>query len=117
MKPGKRSVCPVACVLDLLGDKWTLLLIRDMACGKSLFKEFLASPEKIATNILSDRLLRLVQHGLVEKRALAQHSGRDAYVLTEKGRSLISLLNAVTEWGLAHIPGTEAKLRPQRKKP
>jgi DNA-binding HxlR family transcriptional regulator len=71
----------------------------------------------IATNILSNQLLRLVQHGLVEKRALAQHSGRDAYVLSEKGKTLMPLLNAVTEWGLAQLPGTEAKLRPQQKKP
>jgi DNA-binding HxlR family transcriptional regulator len=71
----------------------------------------------IATNILSDRLLRLVQHGLVKKRALAQHSGRDAYVLSDQDKTLMPLLNAVTEWRLAHLPGTRAKLRPQRKKP
>jgi DNA-binding HxlR family transcriptional regulator len=58
------SVCPVACTLDLFGDKWTLLIVRDLLSGKSHFKEFLASPEKIATNILAERLARLASNGL-----------------------------------------------------
>ena len=67
----KRSVCPVACALDVIGDKWTLLVVRDMACGKRHFNDFCRSPERIATNILADRLERLVAHGLVEKHASA----------------------------------------------
>ena len=106
----KRSPCPVACTLDLIGDKWTLLVIRDMACGKALFKEFSASPEKIATNILTDRLNRLVEGDLAERYA-AEHSGRDAYRLTKKGKSLLPVLNAVAEWGLANIKGTEARMK------
>jgi len=62
----RRSICPVACALDLFGDKWTLLLIRDMACGKTLFKDFATSPERIATNILAARLERLLASGLAE---------------------------------------------------
>jgi DNA-binding HxlR family transcriptional regulator len=74
----RRSICPVACALDLFGDRWTLLLIRDMACGKSLFKEFSASPERIATNILADRLERLVVGGLAESNLvhITQSHGR-----------------------------------------
>lgn len=110
MASTKRSPCPVACTLDLIGDKWTLLVVRDMACGKSLFKEFSSSPEGIATNILTDRLNRLVEGGLAERFA-AEQSGRDAYRLTKKGQSLMPVLNAVAEWGLAHIKGTEARMK------
>ena len=111
----RRSPCPIACVLDVIGDKWTLLIIRDLAFGKSLFKEFTASPEKIATNILTDRLNRLVEHGLVEKFPAPNQTGREAYRLTEKGNSLMPVLSSVAEWGLKHIRGTEALMRPRRK--
>lgn len=107
----KRSPCPVACTLDLIGDKWTLLLVRDMACGKSLFKEFSSSPEKIATNILTDRLNRLMESELTEKFPVENSSGRDGYRLTEKGKSLLPILNSIKDWGLANIPGTEARMR------
>jgi len=108
----RRSICPVACALDLFGDRWTLLLIRDMACGKALFKEFAASPERIATNILADRLERLVAGGLAES-FVPQHSvGRGGYRLTAKGRSLLPVLSSIVDWGLEHIRGTEARMRP-----
>jgi DNA-binding HxlR family transcriptional regulator len=108
----RRSVCPVACALDLFGDRWTLLLIRDMACGKALFKEFSGSPERIATNILTDRLERLVKGGLAEPFAPAHAAGRSGYRLTAEGRSLLPVLSAIADWGLAHLRGTEARLRP-----
>lgn len=108
----RRSICPVACGLDLFGDRWTLLLIRDMACGKTLFKEFSASPERIATNILASRLERLVRGGLAERSGLADAAGRSGYMLTAKGRSLLPVLSSIADWGLAHIPGTEARMRP-----
>ncbi len=111
MKPKRRSPCPVACTLDIIGDKWTLLVIRDLACGKSLFKEFLASPEKIATNILSDRLERLCEHDLVQKVDHPDTQGRVIYQLTQKGKSLVPVLRALGEWGLANIKGTEAKMK------
>jgi DNA-binding HxlR family transcriptional regulator len=113
MRVGKRSRCPVACTLDILGDKWTLLVIRDLAHGKSLFKEFCASPEGIATNILAERLQRLVAHGLVERFPLAEKPEREAYRLSAKGTTLLPILTAVAEWGLLHIPGTEARLKPR----
>nr|WP_098497619.1 helix-turn-helix domain-containing protein [Collimonas sp. PA-H2] len=107
----RRSVCPVACTLDLLGDKWTLLVVRDLLSGKSHFKEFLASPEKIATNILAERLTRLAANGLVERYPSSDIAGREAYRLTEKGRSLSGLMAQIKAWGLGHIDGTEARMR------
>lgn len=106
----RRSVCPVACALDLFGDKWTLLVIRDLMSGKMFFKDFLASPEKISTNILADRLARLVGHGLIERYATNDVAGREAYRLTAKGQSLRSVLAALKAWGLAQIEGTEAQV-------
>ncbi|MDX2147992.1 MAG: helix-turn-helix domain-containing protein [Planctomycetota bacterium] len=107
----RRSICPVACALDLFGDRWTLLLIRDMNAGRSTFREFLRSPEKIASNILADRLSRLVNHGLVEKAPVPE-TKREAYRLTTRGLTLLPVLEAMAAWGLANIPGTEARIRP-----
>jgi len=106
----KRSSCPVACVLDLIGDKWTLLVVRDLACGKSHFNEFCQSPERIATNILADRLDRLVASGLVEKQSPPEPAKREVYRLTEKGQTLVPVLKTIAQWGLDHIPGTAARM-------
>ncbi len=110
---GRRSPCPVACALDVIGDKWTLLVVRDLACGKSQFSEFSRSPEGIATNILADRLGRLVEHGLAERHAPADHRVREVYRLTDKGRTLLPLLKVIAQWGLEHIEGTAALLSPE----
>lgn len=107
----KRSPCPVACTLDILGDKWTLLVIRDLFCGRSRFNEFCRSPERIATNILADRLQKLVEQNFVEKIAGTNELARDAYQLTARGKSLKPLLEAVAQWGLENIDGTEAKMK------
>jgi DNA-binding HxlR family transcriptional regulator len=107
----RRSVCPVACTLDLVGDKWTLLIVRDLLSGKSHFKEFLASPEKIATNILAERLTRLASNGFIERYSSSDIAGREAYRLTEKGRSLRGLLAQIKSWGLDHIEGTEVRVQ------
>ena len=106
----RRSPCPLACSLDLFGDKWTLLVVRDMASGKSTFREFTNSPEKIATNILTDRLKRLMDHGLVEKIVAAVPRNRPEYRLTTKGRSLMPVLRAMADWALTHIEATEARI-------
>jgi len=111
-KPGKktddarRSPCPVACSLDILGDRWTLLVIRDLILGRSRFKDFTASPEGIPTNILSDRLERMLRHGIAEQIPAADGTKRLAYRLTEKGRALGPVLAAMRDWGLAWEPGT-----------
>ena len=112
MKKTKRSVCPVACALDVIGDKWTLLVVRDMACGKRYFNDFCRSPERIATNILAERLARLVSSGLVEKYTSADEPGRDAYRLTAKGKSLGPVLISIAGWGLANIKGTWIQMTP-----
>ncbi|MBC7967293.1 MAG: helix-turn-helix transcriptional regulator [Fuerstia sp.] len=112
MKTAKRSPCPVACTLDIIGDKWTLLVIRDMMLGRSHFKDFIASPEGIATNILADRLTKLVEWGLAQKHPSTESPGRDAYRLTKKGESLIAILKSVAKWGLENIPGTEQRMQP-----
>lgn len=109
-KKKRRSICPIACTLDLIGDKWTLLVIRDLSLGKSQFKEFAKSPEKIATNILSDRLAKLQESGLVEKFSSTEQVGRDAYRLTKKGKSLRPVLKSMLDWGLANVEGTRAGL-------
>lgn len=108
----KRSVCPLACTLDVIGDRWTLLVVRDLFAGKTQFKQFAASPEGIATNILASRLAKLVDAGIAEKSRSADPTGRDGYRLTEKGRSLGPVLQAMAQWGLENIEGTEARIDP-----
>ncbi len=110
----KRSPCPVACTLDLIGDKWTLLIIRDMMFGKCYFNDFCRSPEKIATNILADRLDKLINSGMIERWTPSDEPTREAYRLTAKGASLKSVLESVANWGLSHIEGTEARLKPKK---
>ncbi|MEO1084474.1 MAG: helix-turn-helix domain-containing protein [Acidobacteriota bacterium] len=108
----RRSVCPLACTLDLIGDRWTLLVIRDLMVGKRQFKELTASPERIATNILTNRLDRLQQQGLIERRPSSEHAGRSTYHLTDKGRTLEPVMVAITDWGLEYLEGTEVRVRP-----
>jgi DNA-binding HxlR family transcriptional regulator len=104
----KRSPCPVACTLDLIGDRWTLLVIRDMMFfGKQRFEEFLESPEGISTNILASRLKLLEELDLAEKQPYSNHSRRMNYRLTEKGKSLRPVLKVITTWGLKHIDDTQ----------
>jgi DNA-binding HxlR family transcriptional regulator len=98
--PERRSPCPLACSLDIFGDRWTLLVIRDLMLGKTRFKDFTASPEHIPTNILTDRLGRLLHHEMVERVADAGGSKHPAYQLTAKGRSLLPILGAIRDWGL-----------------
>jgi DNA-binding HxlR family transcriptional regulator len=103
--PTPRSACPIANALDLLGDRWTLLVIRDLLfVGKRRFGEFLGSPEGIPTNILSDRLRRLEESGLVEKVPYQARPTRYEYQLTAKGRDLFPVLRALVEWATRHLP-------------
>jgi DNA-binding HxlR family transcriptional regulator len=110
--PGKvvgvqgRSPCPVACSLDLLGDKWTLLVVRDLLLGKTTYTEFQKSPEGIPTNILAERLKRLQTAGILEKSQYQERPVRYAYHLTAKGGDLRPVLSALIDWGNKHIPGT-----------
>ncbi len=101
-----RSVCPITNSLDLLGDKWTLLIVRDLVLGKKQYQEFLSSPEGIATNILADRLKRLQEAGIVVRKAYQHNPVRYKYILTNKGDSLKSVLKILASWGLKNFPGT-----------
>jgi DNA-binding HxlR family transcriptional regulator len=104
----RRSPCPVACSLDVLGDRWTLLVVRDLMLGGSRFKDFAASPEGIPTNILSERLERLLQHGVVEQMPARDGTKRLAYRLTAKGKALRPVMEALRDWGLAWDKSTRA---------
>lgn len=103
--PG-RSTCPVARTLDLVGDRWTLLVIRDLLTGEKRYSELLAAAEHIPTNILAERLKRLERAGLVERVPYSQHPPRFTYRLTTEGRGLGNAIDALATWGLAHFPGT-----------
>ena len=102
----KRSSCPAACALDLAGDKWTLLVVRDLLRGRSTYGELADSPEGIPTNILADRLRRMEDSGLIKAVPYQQRPVRYAYSLTDKGRGLEDVLGAVARWGKRHIRGT-----------
>jgi len=105
--PGQpRSGCPIASTLDLVGDRWTLVILRDMLTGKSRFADFLASPEGISTNILSDRLALLNRAGLSQKKAYQQRPTRYEHVLTDKGEALLPVLQELCKWGNRFVPET-----------
>lgn len=111
-----RSPCPIAGALDLIGDKWTLLIVRDMLfMDKRRYGEFAASPEAIPTNILAERLKRLERHGLIEARAYQQRPLRHEYHLTPRGKALMPVLREIVRWGGEHIDGahrpTPAQMR------
>jgi DNA-binding HxlR family transcriptional regulator len=105
-KPFARSACAVANSLDTLGDKWSLLVVRDMLHGKRTYGELALSPERIPTNILADRLNRLETAGIVTRTPYQQRPVRYSYTLTPKGRALGEVLLAFVRWGKQYIPGT-----------
>ena len=102
-RPAFRSGCPLASTLDLVGDKWSLLILRGMFTGASRYGDFLKQPEAIATNMLADRLQRLEHADLIESFEDAGGVGR--YRLTRAGADLLPALQALARWGHAHIPG------------
>jgi DNA-binding HxlR family transcriptional regulator len=101
-----RSACAIANSLDIVGDKWSLLVVRDLFHGKQTYGELAKSPEHIPTNILADRLKRLEAAEIVGSTPYQQHPVRYAYSLTAKGRALGDVLLAFVRWGKGHIPGT-----------
>ena len=106
----KRSPCPVAFSLDIFGDRWTLLVIRDLFCGRTRFKDFVASPEGIPTNILTERLERLLARGVIEQIPAEDGTKRLAYRLTKKGKALGPVLRAMRDWGLAWDKSTRVQI-------
>ena len=99
-----RSRCPVSCLLDIIGDKWTLLVVRDLLFDKHTFKALQASPEKIPTNILSERLKRLENAGLVKRKLYQERPKRFAYYLTEKGQDLGPVMKSMMVWSNKYLP-------------
>jgi len=105
-KPLARSPCAIASSLDIVGDKWSLLVVRDLLHGKRTYGELVDSPEHIPTNILAERLKRLESAGIIVSAPYQERPTRYAYSLTPKGRSLGDVLLAFVRWGQQHIPGT-----------
>lgn len=98
-----RSTCPISTALDIIGDKWSLLIIRDMVFnGKNTYGEFLNSEEKIATNILADRLALLEWGGIISKHNHPDHKLKIVYTLTEKGLDLVPVLIEIIAWSERH---------------
>jgi DNA-binding HxlR family transcriptional regulator len=105
----RRSECPISYTLDIFGDKWTLLIIRDLLFyGKDSFSEFLCSDEKIATNILTDRLNVLLQQGFVTKHTSPTNKSKFLYRPTEKAIEMIPILSEITLWAEKYNPGDAA---------
>lgn len=100
--PGHRSHCPISFALDVIGDRWTLLVLRDLLMnGKKTYGELLASEEGIATNVLADRLAWLETHGILEKR-------RQTYRVTTKGLDLLPVMLDMVAWSAKYDPDTAA---------
>ena len=108
-QPKQRSDCPISSALDIFGDKWSLLVMRDLLFRNKLhYRDLLASEEGIATNILADRLAKLEQAGLIEKTDDGRRSGKQVYSATAKGADLIPLLLQMMLWSAEHNPQTAA---------
>lgn len=100
-------MCPISTALEFAGDRWTLLVIRDlMFAGKRHFREFLQSEEAISSNVLADRLNSLVENGIVTRRDDPTHAQKAIYSLSEKGLDLLPVLIAMSAWTQKHYPRT-----------
>src|SRR5712692_6255758 len=97
------QACPVAKSLELVGDRWTLLIVRDLLTAPRRFQDFRASLAGIAPNILSDRIKLMETHGLVTRRLYSDHPPRAEYALTDKGKELGVVVGALATWGSRHI--------------
>lgn len=101
--PKRRSGCPLNASVEILGDRWSLLIVRDMMLrGFRSYKEFLGSYEGIATNILADRLRKLVAHGIITTKRDSSDARKVTYVLTAKGIDLAPVLTEMVLWAAAH---------------
>jgi DNA-binding HxlR family transcriptional regulator len=108
------QTCPIARTLDVIGDRWTLLIVRDLFMGKTRFKQFLESSPGLPSKLLSDRLKKLEEHGLVERVVYSQHPLRAEYRLTDEGRSLAPVVEEIVRWGLDHCFRDEPEERAAR---
>lgn len=109
MATARRSDCPISSALDIFGDRWSLLVIRDLLFkGKVRYGEFLDSEERISTNILADRLRTLHEHELIDKQVDPEHGSKFVYSLTPKGRDLAPMLVEMILWSAEYDPDTAA---------
>lgn len=108
-RTSNKSHCPINYSLELIGDPWALLIIRDIVYfGKKTFGEFLRSEERIATNILTARLRLLEDKGILRRQKSVEDGRKDTYGLTEAGIALIPLLLELAQWGATHDSSTDA---------
>ena len=109
MDEAHRSGCPINLTLEVLGDKWSLLVIRDMMFGnRRHFRELLSrSEEGIASNILADRLKRLLAEGIISRSEDPSHRQKAIYSLTEKGIELLPVFVRIGAWGRKWLPVSE----------
>lgn len=104
-----RSPCPINYAVEVLGDKWSLLIVRDcLFANKSAYSDFLQSSEGISTNILANRLKKLEQNGMLEKLPDPLNGKKQNYLLTEKSITLASLITDLIVWGAANDESTGA---------
>jgi len=107
----QRSDCPISSALDIIGDKWSLLIIRDiMMNGKNTYNEFLKSKEKIATNVLADRLYMLESAGILAKEDHPESKAKIFYRLTDKGIDLLPVLVELILWADEYLPVAPAAI-------
>ena len=95
--------CPVAKTLEVIGDRWTLLVVRDLLRGTQRFQDLLGSLPGIAPNILSARLKLMEEHGLIRRTLYSDHPPRAEYALTDRGRELGMVVGALAAWGGRHV--------------
>ncbi|WP_336702779.1 helix-turn-helix domain-containing protein [Chryseobacterium indologenes] len=115
----KRSDCPISCSLEMWGDKWSLLIIRDLMLKKECtYGDFLKADEKIATNILATRLQNLLDNGIIDKKDHPDNKLKILYFLTQKGIDLIPVIVEINLWGDQYltIPDDRKKLLEEIKK-
>lgn len=110
MKDAGRSGCPINLTIEIIGDRWSLLVLRDMMFGnRRHFRELLTNSEEgIASNILADRLKRLTEQGMVTRADDPSHKQKAIYSLTEKAIQLVPIFALIGAWGRRHLPVTEA---------
>ncbi len=99
-----QDVCPVARTLDILGDRWTILVIRDLLRGINRFTDLQESLTGISPNLLASRLKRLEQAGMVERAFYSDHPPRAEYRLTAKGRDFAPVVKSMFDWGTTYVP-------------
>ena len=108
-----QEACPVARSLDVIGDRWTLLVLRDLVLGRGKFKDLLESLQGISPNLLAQRIKLLEEQRIVERVFYSDHPPRAEYCLTEKGKELIPVLRAIAEWGYKYELDDEKRARPR----